>query len=196
MAETKKKSGIAGTIVFVALAALFVIGIYMSLTRNKNEGKLEADVQISEASNLIAKDLKNSYPGTAREVMKLYCRITQCLYSDDLSDKEIEDLIDQLRMLYADELLAENDRDTMIGLARGEIKHYNSNTMTINSYNVEESGEITYFRNENPPRALIDVYFTIKNDKAKSFERAYEEFVLIEDDNSHWKILGWRLTEE
>ena len=191
MAKTDKKSGIAGTIVFVALAAIVIFGIYLSLTRDKNKGKFEANVDTSEASNLIAKDLKNSYPGTAREVMKLYCRITQCLYSDELSDDEIDKLIDQLRMLYAKDLLAENDRTMMIGLARGEIKHYNSNKMTINSYNVEESGEIEMFRDETPQRAIVDIYFTIKNDNDKSFDRAYEEFVLIEED-SKWKILGWR----
>lgn len=196
MADTRKKSGIAGTIVFVILAAIVVLGIYLSLTRDKNKGgKFEADVNISEASTLISRNLKSDYPGTAREVMKLYCRITQCLYSDELTDEEIEKLIDQLRMLYADDLLAANDRDMMIGLARGEIKHYNSNQLTINSYNVEESGEIQYFRTETPQRAIIDIYFTIKNDKDKSFERAYEEFVLIEE-NSKWKILGWRQTEE
>lgn len=194
MAKTDKKSGIAGTIVFVALAAIVIFGIYLSLTRDKNKGKFEANVDTSEASNLIAKDLKNSYPGTAREVMKLYCRITQCLYSDELSDDEIDKLIDQLRMLYAKDLLAENDRTMMIGLARGEIKHYNSNKMTINSYNVEESGEIEMFRDETPQRAIVDIYFTIKNDNDKSFDRAYEEFVLIEED-SKWKILGWRQTQ-
>lgn len=197
MAETKKKSGVAGTIVFVILAAMVIVGVYLSLTRDKNKGgKFEAEVSVSDAGNLIAKDLATNYPGTAREVMKMYCRITQSLYSDDLSDKEIEQLVDQVRMLYADELLAENDRDTMLGLVRGEIKHYNSNKLSINSYNVAESGEITYFRNETPPRAIVNIYFTIKNEKDKSFERAYEEFVLIQDDYSHWKILGWRQTEE
>lgn len=196
MAEPKKKAGIGGVIVVVIIVGAFLIGLYLTLTRGKNEGKLEANVETSEVSTLLDKDLKNNYPGTVREVMKMYCRITQALYGEELEDDEIEGLIDQLRMLYADALLAENDRDTMIGLARGEIKHYNSNGMTINSYHVEESGEITYYRNDNPPRAIVDIYFTIKHEDDKSFERSYEEFVLTQNSDGQWKILGWRLSEE
>lgn len=196
MAEPKQKAGVGGTIIAILIVAAFVVGVYLSITRNKNDGKFEANVSSTEASTLIAKDLKKNYPGTAREVMKMYCRITQALYSEELSDSEIEKLIDQLRMLYSDELLAENERDTMIGLARGEIMHYRSNEMSINSYNVEESGEITYFRNETPQRAIVDIYFTIKQEKEKNFIRSYEEFVLTENEEGQWKILGWRLSEE
>lgn len=193
MAEPKEKAGIGGTIVVIIIVGAFIVGLYLTLTRGKRENKFEPAVTTSEASNLLAKDLAANYPGTAREVMKTYCRITQCLYSEELEDDEIEKLIDQLRVLYSDELLAINDRDSMISLARGEIKHYNSNNMTINSYHVEESGEITYYRNDNPPRAIVDIYFTIKTDK--EFSRSYEEFVLIQNDDGQWKILGWRQSE-
>lgn len=194
MAE-KKKAGVGGTIFIVIMAAAVILGFYMMLTRNKDKGTLEADVDISEASTLIARDLKKDYPGTAREVMKLYCRITQCLYSDELSDDQIEDLVDQIRGLYSDELLAANNREEMIGLARGEIKHYRSNNMTINSYNVCESADIVYYRTSKPYRAVLNIYFTIKTEDG--FERAYEEFVLVEDEtDGHWKIMGWRMAEE
>lgn len=194
MAKADKKSSLVGTIIFVVLVAAVVIGIYMSVTRSKDSNAIEANVEVTEASTLISRDLKNNYPATVREVMKYYCRITQCLYSDELSDSEVEKLVDKIRELYSDELLKENDRDTMLGLARGEIKNYRSNKKTIQSYNVAESGEITYYRNETPARAVINIYFTIKEDNY--YVRAYEEFVLVQDSNENWKILGWRLSEE
>lgn len=196
MAQKKKKSGIGGTIVFVLLVAAVIVGIYMSLTRDKNDGKLEANVEVTEVSTLLNKDIANDYPGTVREVMKLYCRITQCLYSGAVSDDEAGRLIDQIRLLYSDELLAQNDQNTMVGMALGEIKRYKAAGQTINSYSVAESGEIKYYREETPARAIINIYFTIKNDKDKTFDRAYEEFVLTEDENSHWKIVGWRMAED
>ncbi len=196
MAAEKKKSGIGGTIVLVLLIAAVIIGIYMSVTRKKNTLPIEAEGDTSEVATLISRDIDKNYPSTVREVMKLYCRITQTLYSEDLSDDQIDKLIDQIRELYSDDLLkAEgNDKVTMLGLARGEIKHYRSNKMSIQSYNIEEAGEVKYYRNETPQRAVINLYFTIKQDK--EFVRAYEEFVLVQDKDSRWKILGWRLAEE
>ena len=195
MAKSTKKAGVGGTIVVVLIIAAFIVGLYMMLTRSKDEKtKLEPNVKVSEATTLIDRDLKKDYPGTAREVMKFYCKITQCLYNNELSDSEIEKLVDQLRGIYSDELLEKNERDMMVGLVRGEIKHYRSNDMTINSYNIAESGEIVYDRTSVPQKCAVDIYLTTKS--GNEFYRSYETFYLYEDDDKHWKILGWEITEE
>ncbi|MBR5732890.1 MAG: hypothetical protein IKX80_05550 [Lachnospiraceae bacterium] len=197
MAQPKKKTSVGGTIVCIALAAAVIVGIYMSVTRNKQKNAIEADADVTEATTLIARDLDKDYPATVREVMKYYCRITKCLYSDDVSESQLTRLVDKLRGLYTDELLGKNDRTEMIGLIKTEIKNYEKAGRTIQSYNVAESGEITYYRNETPQRAVINIYFTLKqNDKDSPFARAYEEFVLVQDENARWKIMGWRLSED
>ena len=197
MAQVKKKSSVGGTIVFILLLAAVILGVYLSLIRDKNKTSAEVDVKFSEADKLISRDLETDYPATVREVMVYYSKITKCLYSDDISDSQLIELTDKIRGMYSDELLEQNDRTEMIGLIRGEIKKYQANKMSIQSYNVEESGEIVHYKNENPPRAVVDVYFTIKHDEKEIyFERAYEEFVLAQDSDYKWKILGWRLTED
>ena len=195
MAQPKKKTSVGGTIVCIALAAAVIVGIYMSVTRNKQKNAIEADANVTEATTLIARDLDKDYPATVREVMKYYCRITKCLYSDGVSESELTKLTDKLRALYTDELLEENDRTEMFGLIKTEIKNYEKAGTKIQSYNVAESGEITYYRSETPQRAVINIYFTLKQEKDSSFERAYEEFVLVQDDDARWKIMGWRLSE-
>ncbi len=195
MAQPKKKSSVGTTIVCILFAAVFIVGIYLSLTRDKQKNAIEADAEVTEVTTLISRDLEKDYPATVREVMKYYCRITKCIYSDELSDSQMTKLVDKLRGLYSDDLLAKNDRTEMIGLVKTEIKNYKTAETKIQSYNVAESGEITYYRNETPQRALIDIYFTLKN-KDGSFDRAYEEFVLIQDADSRWKIQGWRLSED
>jgi len=194
MAQKKKTKSVGGTIFMVVLMAVVLVGIYMVLTRGKDNTAIEADADISEASTLIARDLESDYPATVREVMKYYCRITKCLYSEELSDSQLINLVDKIRGLYSDKLLEENDRTEMIGLVRGELKQYESSKTVIQSYNVAESGEITYYRDEVPQRAVINIYFTLKQDNA--FVRSYEEFVLVQDKDDRWKILGWRLSEE
>ncbi len=197
MAQVKKKSSVGGTIVFILFLAVVIVGVYLAINRGRNKTSAEVDVSVSDADKLIARDLKTDYPATAREVLVYYSKITKCLYSDDVSDSQLIELTDKIRGLYSDELLEQNDRTEMIGLIRGEIKKYQANNMSIQSYNVEESGEIVHYKNENPPRAVVDVYFTIKhNEKEIYFDRAYEEFVLVQDDDYRWKILGWRLTED
>ena len=62
---------------------------------------------------------------------------------------------------------------------------------------MEESGEIEMHRDEKPPRAIVNMYFTIKHEEKEIwFERSHEEFVLTQNSAGKWKIVGWRLTEE
>ena len=189
-----KSNGIAGTIIAVILMGSIIIGFYLMITRDKKDGKLEANVEVSEASTLLSRDLSKDYPQTPREVVKLYCRITKCLYNEDLSDSQIEDMVDLLRGLYSDELLAQNPRDDMVGLVRGEIKHYQSNGRVINSYSIDASGDIEYNRSLKPAQAVVDIYFTIK--EGAEFNRAYEEIMLIEAETNKWKIVGWRESKD
>ncbi|MCR5684758.1 MAG: hypothetical protein K6G81_04955 [Lachnospiraceae bacterium] len=190
----KKSNGIAGTIIALILMAAIIIGFYLMITRDKREGKLEPNVEVSEASTLLARDLSKDYPQTPREVVKLYCRITKCLYNEELGDKQIEDMVGMLRELYSDELLAQNPADDMVGLVRGEIKHYQSSKMTINSYSIDDSGDIVYNRNIKPAQAVVNIYFTIKEEGV--FNRAYEEIMLVEAEPNKWKIMGWRESKD
>ena len=195
MAQTKKKSSLGATIVGILFGAVFIVGIYLTVTRGRQQNAIEADAVVSEANTLISRDLEKDYPATVREVMKYYCRITKCLYSDGVSEVQLTELTDKLRELYSDDLLAANDRTEMIGLIKTEIKNYEKAGSKIQSYNVAESGEIKYYRNETPQRAIINIYFTIKQEKDNSFDRAYEEFVLVQDAKDRWKIMGWRMAE-
>ncbi|MBR4725389.1 MAG: hypothetical protein IK071_06360 [Lachnospiraceae bacterium] len=190
----KSKLGLGGTIVLLVLFAALVVGLYLMLTRDKDEGKLEADVDVSEYSTLKQRSLVTNYPQTAREVVKMYCRITKCLYNEDLTESQIEDLVDMLRMLYSEELLAENPREDMIGLVKGDIQSYKKFERTINSYSIDDSGDIVYVRTTKPAKASVNIYFTIKAGSA--FERAYEEILLVEQAENVWKILGWRQSDD
>ena len=101
-----------------------IVVIYMSMTRNRQKNAIEANADVTEATTLISRDLEKDYPATVREVMKYYCRLTKCIYSDGVSESELIKLTDKLRALYTDDLLEKNDRTEMIGLIKTEIKNY------------------------------------------------------------------------
>ena len=118
MAQPKKKSSVGTTIVCIVFAAVLIVGVYLSLTRDRQKNAIEADAEVAEVTTLISRDLDKDYPATVREVMKYYCRITKCIYSEELSDSQMTKLVDKLRGLYSDDLLAQNDRTEMIGLVK------------------------------------------------------------------------------
>lgn len=193
MAGKKKSNSLAGTIIFLVLAAAVVVGIYLSINRENKETK-EIPVEETEADLILAKNLDKDYPATAREVLKTYCRITKCMYNDDLSDETIAALMRQLRKLYSPELLAANPEDTQLAFLLGEIGSYHEKKMSIYSYTVESAVMTKNIMTSAGKTNLINMYFTIRSDQ--KMERAYEEFSVYQDSEGHWKIMAWRPTDE
>lgn len=190
----KNKKGMAGTVIFVILLAAVLIGAFVLLTKKTNESKLEAEVTVSEAEEILDRNLDGSdYPVTPREVLKMYGRIVKCLYNEDVSERETEKLIAQLRKLYSDELLFINPEDEMVTLSAGEINSFRKAGNKIYSYTVDSADTIQYITDSEGERAVLNMYFMIK--EGSDFERSYESFVLEKNENGRWKILGWKRTE-
>ncbi|MBR5177204.1 MAG: hypothetical protein IKW90_00220 [Lachnospiraceae bacterium] len=193
MATNKKKSPL-GTIVFMVLFAAVVIGIYFAITRNKdNSSTKEIPAETSEADTLIKKDLDWEYPATPREVLKLYCRITKCLYNDDLTDEQIKKLVSQVRNLYSFELLENNAEDEQIAFIKGDRAEYKKDKKTIFSFAIDSASNIEYIDTKAGKTAVIKMYFTLK--AGAQMDRSFEEFSLIQQDDGKWKIAAWRLSE-
>ena len=193
MAINKKKSGPLGTIIFMVLFAAVVIGIYFAITRGKNTDTKEIPAETSEADTLIKKDLDWEYPATPREVLKLYCRITKCLYNDDLTDEQIKKLVSQVRNLYSFDLLENNAEDEQIAFIKGDRAEYKKDKKTIFSYAIDSASNIEYIDTKAGKTALIKMYFTLK--AGANMDRSFEEFSLIQQDDGKWKIAAWRQSE-
>ena len=193
MATNKKKNGPLGTIIFMVLFAAVVIGIYFAITRGKNTDTKEIPAETSEADALIKKDLDWEYPATPREVLKLYCRITKCLYNDDLTDEQIKKLVSQVRNLYSFDLLENNAEDEQIAFIKGDRVEYKKDKKTIFSFAIDSASNIEYIDTKAGKTALIKMYFTLK--AGANMERSFEEFSLIRQDDGKWKIAAWRQSE-
>lgn len=193
MAINKKKSGPLGTIIFMVLFAAVVIGIYFAITRGMNTDTKEIPAETSEADALIKKDLDWEYPATPREVLKLYCRITKCLYNDDLTDEQIKKLVSQVRNLYSFDLLENNAEDEQIAFIKGDRVEYKKDKKTIFSFAIDSASNIEYIDTKAGKTAVIKMYFTLK--AGANMERSFEEFSLIRQDDGKWKIAAWRQSE-
>ena len=162
------------TIVLMILISVGVITYFIYINiKKEDEGKTEAVYEESELNKLLKRDLSEDYPPTAREVLKFYSRILCQFYGDtQIEDDDFDILVDQLRELYASELLEENSKETQIQNLKDEI---------------QESWE----SEEKELQRLIAVYTFLQNNRTG---QTYEEFLLCKEDGK-WKILGWNTVD-
>ncbi|MDK2808927.1 MAG: hypothetical protein PWP24_1664 [Clostridiales bacterium] len=178
------------TIVFMCIISVLVIGSFYVMTKNKIVSKEEPE---TEAQILIQKDIKGSYPGTPREVLKLYARITQCLYNDAITDQEYEKLADQLRILFDEELLQANPRETYLKNLKSDIQSYQKNMDKITTYEVALASETDYGTIEEQEYATLKVAFLVQNSEKKiTYRKTTEQFLFHQDQEENWKIIHWK----
>lgn len=192
-----KKSGktIMSTVVIMGIIAAVVIFGFYGMTKEpkgKNSGKKK-----TEAELLIEKDITGNYPETPREVLRLYGRITRCMYNEDISDNEFEQLSDQLRLLFDEELLANNPRDKYMVELKADIASYKEEAKIISDYQVQRGSATEFGTIEDKQYATIKMsMFLQTTGTEKKYFKVYEEFLLREDEKKHWKILHWQLTDD
>lgn len=192
MASSKSSNKKTGTTVIVMIViAIAVIFGYYQMTKNPVGEEKTAK---TEAEKLLQKDMENNYPGTPREVLKLYGRITKCMYNDDLKQEEIEGLLEQARKLYDDELLAINEWDGHLESLVNDIVDYKENERIIMSHTVQKSSQIKTIKKDGQEYAVAYMLF-ITSDKTASYVESYEKFLMRKDDFGKWKIVGWELAD-
>lgn len=185
------------TIAIIVLMILISVGvityfIYINI-KKEDEGKTEAVYEESELNKLLKRDLSEDYPPTAREVLKFYSRILCQFYGDtQIEDEDFDILVDQLRELYASELLEENSKETQIQNLKDEIQEYRDISKKIRGYQIEKADSaISWESEEKELQRLIAVYTFLQNNRTG---QTYEEFLLCKEDGK-WKILGWNTVD-
>lgn len=177
--------------VFAGIVCLIVIGITFVYYQHKNSDRSEwGDNASSEVQKLSAKDLEVAYPETPAEVMKLYGRISQCLYNTDgLSDEEFDKLLAQLRMLYSTTLLEQNSFEEQRENLQEELKEFGSKKRKIVNCSVDKSSSVKYKEVEGKECAYIQIsFFMSENGK---YSKSFQDYVLVKE-NSDWKILAFK----
>ena len=181
------------TIIVIVLVALG-LGYYYYLA-NKDTGKDATDIaaDTSEVSVLISKDIMANYPESPKDVVNLYARITKAYYDTSLTNEQIEALGKQARLMFDDELKnTQTDADFYEKL-KEDIGNYNSTKTRISSYVIQSAAKTKYSTFKDRQYASIAlVYYLRQGDKLID---SPTKFTLRKDDDGHWKILFWELTE-
>lgn len=182
------------TIIVIAVLVALGLGYYYYLA-NKDTGKDATDIaaDTSEVSVLISKDIMANYPESPKDVVNLYARITKAYYDTSLTDEQIEALGKQARLMFDDELKnTQTDADFYEKL-KEDIGNYNSTKTRISSYVIQSAAKTKYSTFKDRQYASIAlVYYLRQGDKLID---SPTKFTLRKDDDGHWKILYWELTE-
>lgn len=190
----KSKKSTKKTIIVMGLLLIVIVTSYYFIrTSTKPLIKTSTD-NASEYEKLLAKDIKNNYPSSPREVIKLYNRITKCLYNQNLKDEEIDKLSEVLRVLLDEELLNNNPKDTFLIDLKTEITTYRKVSRMIINYTVQSNADINYWdKNED---SLASVVSSISLKEGTDYTKVFHKYILRLNDEGQWKILGWEPTEE
>lgn len=182
------------TIIVIAVLVALGLGYYYYLA-NKDTGKDATDIaaDTSEVSVLISKDIMANYPESPKDVVNLYARITKAYYDTSLTNEKIEALGKQARLMFDDELKnTQTDADFYEKL-KEDIGNYNSTKTRISSYVIQSAAKTKYSTFKDRQYASIAlVYYLRQGDKLID---SPTKFTLRKDDDGHWKILFWELTE-
>ena len=182
------------TIIVIAVLVALGLGYYYYLA-NKDTGKDATDIaaDTSEVSVLISKDIMANYPESPKDVVNLYARITKEYYDTSLTNEQIEALGKQARLMFDDELKnTQTDADFYEKL-KEDIGNYNSTKTRISSYVIQSAAKTKYSTFKDRQYASIAlVYYLRQGDKLID---SPTKFTLRKDDDGHWKILFWELTE-
>ena len=175
--------------IVVAIVLIGVIaGGYYWFTVSRGASADESG-DLSEVQKVITKDLEANYLATPREVVKYYNRIISCFYNESYSEEELYALGDQARLLFDEELLANNPRDEYFIALKAEIEYYHNNSKTIMNTNVCDSNDVTYQTVDGYECAYVTASYFVDEDK--SYSRTHMMYILRKDDDGNWKILGF-----
>lgn len=188
----KKLARLVGTL---CLVVAVVLGVFLALNLGEDDSVFSKDTKKNtEAQNILAKDIDRNYPATVREVVRLFSRISKCYHNEVISEEEFAGLVEMQRKLFDEEFLNNNPLETFTNNLSAEIEAAKARAYVMATWRVQKQSSVVTWQDGDNNFASIIASYTM-NAKEEGYTRTYEEFLLREDENGRWKIVGWRLTD-
>ena len=181
------KKGIKIVIIAVVLVAL-VLGYYFYLSR-QTEDRPEEIVEATAVQIVLSKDLEKNYPPSPKEVVRYFSDITQCFYNESYTEDQLNDMAMKIQELYDDELVANKTQEQYVQDLKSDIAIMKANDRTISAYELYASTDVEKFTENGDICARLYCTYTIR-EGTQSFKTEMV-FILRQDEDEHWKILGW-----
>lgn len=185
-----KKSTVRVTIIFAVLIVA-VVGYYAYLSGKSRDAA--ADAKMTQTQLVLSRDMQNDYPPTVKEVIKYYMDIQKCLYNEECTDEEVDQLGLRARELYDAELLENNEEAMNLLQLKSEVASFRSEEKKITSISVASSVNVDTFTQDGYDFSRIQCNYTVlENGQSNPTSVIY---LLRRDGNRRWKIYGWDLAQ-
>lgn len=190
-----KNSKVAKTVIIVVVLAALILVYYYYLGHRAKRQEVEETIVATVVQSVLMRDLEHNYPPTPKEVVKYYAEITECFYNETYSDEELVKLAGKIQMLYDTELVANKTQEQYMEDLRNDIAEMKGDQITIASYEVSASTDVEYFEQGEYSCTRLYCTFYLKKQGGGRVP-SQERFVLRQDADKHWKILGWELVDD
>lgn len=185
-----KKSTVWVTIILI-LIVVGLVGTYAFLISMAKDRA--ADAAMTPVQKALSRDLSKDYPSTVKEVVKYYTEIEKCLYNEECTEEELEQLGMQARRLYDEELLRNNEAEGYLIRLKAEIKIFREKGRRYAAISVAGSTNVDTFSEDGYEFARIHCGYTV-SEKGQSY-REGRVYLLRRDEHRQWKIYGWDAAE-
>lgn len=191
---TKKNTTNSKTTIIVIILLIVIVGIiclyaYLS-TKQRNA---LADAALSKVQLTLSRDLEKDYPPTVKQVLTYFSELQQCLYNEECTDEEIEQLGMQTRRLYDKELLDNNDETIYLVKLKSEVKTFQEAGRRIYRISIASSSNVDTFKQDGFEFARLSCSYYISESGHTFIQDMI--YLMRRDENRQWKIYGWDRAE-
>jgi len=175
------------TTIIIFILILAVVTYYAYLSNRSREQK--AETTMTKVESTLSTDLTRNYPATPKEVIKFYNEILRCLYNEECTDDEIEELCVKARELFDGELQAANETGTYLLQIESDIQESRDSNRRISSIVLASSTSVETYKKDGYSFAKLNCdYYITENGQTVENSLTY---LLRKDDERRWKIYGW-----
>ncbi|MBQ1917358.1 MAG: hypothetical protein PUC40_01485 [Lachnospiraceae bacterium] len=186
----------ARTVSVLVLCAVIIVAFYMYL--NKAAGKrteYKQEQAVTEMDRLLDVDFSKNYPPTPREVIKWYNRYSTLCFGDKKpTKKQTEKIAVKMHELLDDELANANPESEYAASLWSQVQDFTQRKAKIYESDVCNTDDIIYKTIDKRDYAYVQATYYIR--EASSFTTTYQKFVLRQDENDNWKIVGFSRTDK
>ncbi|MCR4997196.1 MAG: hypothetical protein K6A61_07845 [Butyrivibrio sp.] len=185
MENNSVKSAIMKSIVLLALGAVVVVGLYFMFVGSKKSPE-EEQYNLTAVDEITTTNLEKNYPANPRMVVDLYAKTMQVLYKEEYTEGQQDKMLYVLKGIMDDELL-EKQVDFSRSM-KNEISERKEGDYSISNYLVQNT-EPEVVTVSGKKMCNVQCLFSLR--KGTSTVANYYQFILRQDDDKRWKILGW-----
>ena len=190
MENNSVKSAILKSIVLLALGAVVIVGLYFMFVGTKKDPG-EEQYNLTAVDEITTTNLEKNYPANPRKVVDLYANIMKVLYKEEYTEGQQDKILEVLQGIMDDELLAgQSDFNKSI---KNEVAERKKGDYSISNYIVQNS-EPEILNVSGKKMCNVECLFSLRKGSTGTIANYYQ-FILRQDEEGRWKILGWQVKQ-